>query len=182
MHNIRTKYKGFSLLELLIVISIIGILSGIIYVSFTAVRQLTRDDVRMTDLKQLQLAIETYRAQHGRYPLKGCDDATWSGHSPASANWGCQSDSYIQGLVPDFIPKLPIDPSGNQDNKGYFYRVNDHGTSYKLMVHNQVERKLITSYDQEFARCPRSFGSSFCGTDGPQPTTYAVYSIGAEDW
>jgi len=50
------KVSGFTLIELLVTISIIAILSSIIYASFNDARAQSRDKVRMADLKELQLA------------------------------------------------------------------------------------------------------------------------------
>jgi len=155
--------RGFSLIELLVVIAVVGILTGIAYASFSNARASARDDIRKSDLKQLQLAVEMYKAQNGSYPSAGTGgqcDGTFTGP-------GCYP--YIVGLTPDFIPVLPRDPNGNS----YQYRVNTSRNSYKIMVAG-VEVKFITSYDDEFASCPQSFDSGRCPTS-PHSNRYAVY-------
>src|SRR3990167_4452603 len=52
--------KGFTLIELLVVIAIIGILSSIVLASLNSARQKGRDARRVSDIKQLQLALELY--------------------------------------------------------------------------------------------------------------------------
>lgn len=186
--NVSNKKKsffvksGFSLIELIVVIAIVSILSGIVYASFGGARAAARDDVRKSDLKQLQLAVETYRAQNGQYPAAGCGTAT-------NSFTAVDCEDYILNLVPDFISKLPKDPSG----VSYQYRTD--GTSYKVLT-QEVEIKdfSITAdeyqsggamrnsfYMEEFARCPRADINSNnpCRTS-PPPThvvrdTYAVY-------
>jgi len=179
-YQIISSYRGFSLIELLIVVAIMGILSGIVYANFSQARASARDDTRKSDLKQLALALEMYRAQHGRYPDPGCTTRTWSGHSPVvNITWGCQEDIYIRGLAPEFIPNLPIDPRGKVADRGFFYRVNEDRTDYKVMVFGSVEEQKIDYFTDEFARCPQPGGG--CGST-VQRSTYAVYSRGAAQW
>ncbi len=63
-----TASNGFTLVELLIVIVIIGVLSAILMANFVGVRQRARDAQRKSDLRQIQSALELYRADVGSYP------------------------------------------------------------------------------------------------------------------
>jgi prepilin-type N-terminal cleavage/methylation domain-containing protein len=60
--------KGFTLIELLIVIAIMAILSGIVFASLGSSRAKARDGKRVSDIGQIQLALELYRESNGRYP------------------------------------------------------------------------------------------------------------------
>ncbi|MFA6272955.1 MAG: prepilin-type N-terminal cleavage/methylation domain-containing protein [Candidatus Paceibacterota bacterium] len=63
------KKNGFTLMELLVVIAIIGILSSIVIASMTSARQKARDTKRISDVKQLQLALALYAdANSNHYP------------------------------------------------------------------------------------------------------------------
>lgn len=176
--------KGFTLVELMVVISIIGILSAVVYANFSDARKVARDEIRKTDLKNLQLAIELFKAQNGRYP-DGCkgNDA-WSGGSNApGVGDACNAGvDYIVGLVPDYISELPEDPSNpTSGNIGYLYKSEGGlgaATAYKLMAHQTVEKVLIKSYDDEFARCPDGGGNcpvTFPSNNLGINNTYAVY-------
>lgn len=57
------KKKGFSLFELLIVISIVGILTAIVSVAYSGAQKKTRDARRVEDLKLIQTAAEQYYSQ-----------------------------------------------------------------------------------------------------------------------
>lgn len=59
---------GFTLVEILIVISIIGILSGIVIMSVGPVRMKGRDTQRISDLSSIRIALEIYKSQNGTYP------------------------------------------------------------------------------------------------------------------
>lgn len=182
MKILHKKIGGFTLVELMVTISVIGILSTIVYANFGSARASARDDIRKTDLTSLQLAIELYKAQNGEYPDRcPSGNGTWSGAVP-TGDYQCDSgNEYIVDLVPDFIAELPIDPrhTSNPANRGYLYTVTTVGgvnTEYKLMAFDVVEVKLITNYNQEFARCP-SGGTTYCPavlTDAVRKT-YAVY-------
>jgi prepilin-type N-terminal cleavage/methylation domain-containing protein len=191
--NIFAKIAGFTLVELIVVIAIIGILAGIVYANFGIARAVARDDARKVALKEVQLALDLYKAQHGSYPLMGCGNPVtptsrgsggiWSSThtSPARtiSNSTCNSNEYIVGLVSGgYISALPIEtiPSTNWIS-GYSY--SSDGTDYKLLIF--AERNFITSYDQDFARCPRQFTNNCTGVN-PTPDVYAVYSPGAASW
>lgn len=166
--------RGFTLIELLVVVAIIGILAAVLAASFSDARMNARDDARKANLKELQLAIELYKAQNGRYPQAGCGrGSNWTGNT----SYGNCAD-FIAGLVPEYTSELPVETANAGGSRGYIYRTNGPGTSYKLMAHITVESKRITSFDEEFARWPYAS----CGQSAPQATTYAVYSAGAECW
>lgn len=172
--------KGFTLIEVLVVVAIISILTAILVANYNEARKNSRDKVRMSDLKSLQLAVELYKAQYGQYPAQGCGTAgtQFAGPGPMTVTWASSCEEYISGLAPQFVPSLPKDPSQeNVSNTGYFYATDATRQSYKIMAALSVESKLITAFSDEFSRFPRD-----CGFGGPQPTVYAVYSAGAECW
>ncbi len=173
---------GFTLVELMVAISIIGILSAIVYANFGESRASARDSIRKADLKSLQIAIELYKAQNGVYPL-GCNGgtsgatATWSGNVNGTNACPGNSTEYIIGLVPDYIAALPVDPRAGSypagGNNGYLYGASSDQKQYKIMAANVVEVQQVTSYNDEFARCPQA-GSAGCPASVPK-SGYALY-------
>ena len=65
----RNHQKGFTLIELLVVIAIIGLLSTLAVVSFSGAQTRARDARRVSDIRQLQTAMESYNAQYGTYDI-----------------------------------------------------------------------------------------------------------------
>jgi prepilin-type N-terminal cleavage/methylation domain-containing protein len=76
--RLRQKQDGFTIIELLIVIIIIGVLTAFIVTTFADFRQKERNQERQKDIKALQVGIEGYYAQNGKYPtLKELNDTAW---------------------------------------------------------------------------------------------------------
>jgi type II secretion system protein G len=72
------KQSGFTIVELLIVIVVIGILAALVITTFTGIQQKARDTERQTDIKAIYGQVEAYYAQNGKYPtLANVNDATW---------------------------------------------------------------------------------------------------------
>src|SRR6056297_3352163 len=60
--------KGFTLIELLVVIAIIGLLATMSVVALSSAREKARDSRRLSDVKQIQTALEMYYSTAGQYP------------------------------------------------------------------------------------------------------------------
>jgi prepilin-type N-terminal cleavage/methylation domain-containing protein len=67
MHIFKDK-KGFTLIELMVVIAIIGILLGVIVSSISKNKEKARDNARITQMQQAQLALEEYKGINRQYP------------------------------------------------------------------------------------------------------------------
>ncbi len=174
--------RGFTLIEVMVVVAIIGILASVLFASFEEGRQQSRDKFRQAELKELQLAIELYKAQNGRYPAQGCGNPAagiWAGPGP-HPGWGETCNDYIIGLVPDYLPQLPRDPNKEDEfGLGYLYRTSPDQSSFKVIVHQSVESQLITSRSDEFSRFPAYCTEAYANL---RPTEYSVYSAGADCW
>ena len=68
MISLKKQNKGFTIVELLIVIVVIGILAGLVITTYNGIQQKARNTERTTDLKTFQSQLEAYYAQNGRYP------------------------------------------------------------------------------------------------------------------
>ncbi|MBP9852499.1 prepilin-type N-terminal cleavage/methylation domain-containing protein [Candidatus Saccharibacteria bacterium] len=76
----KNKSKGFTIVELLIVIIVIGILATLVIALFTSAKKKARDSQRQTDVVALQGYIEGFYAEEGKYPtLANINDSTWRG-------------------------------------------------------------------------------------------------------
>lgn len=77
----KSNQKGFTIVELLIVIVVIGILAALVITTFTGIQQKGRNTERTTDIKALHGQIEAFYAQNGYYPslddMNNVTSATW---------------------------------------------------------------------------------------------------------
>jgi len=74
--------KGFTLLELLVVIGIIGLLASIVVVNLTGARKRARDTKRIGDLRGIQTALEDYYGRYSKYPAGYIDALKTDGQLP----------------------------------------------------------------------------------------------------
>lgn len=145
------RTPGFSVIEILVVVSIITLLVAVLYATFSEGSAQARDAERKSDLRELQSAIELYKQENGTYPAGCRGPGTWSGQSGTS--YACPSgNQYIVGLAPKYIPALPTDPKLNGANSGYVYVTNNDQEVYKLMAKNTVESETVVIGD-EFQSC-----------------------------
>ena len=76
--SFKSNNKGFTIVELLIVIVVIGILAALVVTTFTGIQQRARNTERQTDIKAIHGQVEAYYAQNGRYPtLANLNDTTF---------------------------------------------------------------------------------------------------------
>lgn len=68
MTSNKLKQQGFTIVELLIVIVVIGILAALVITTFTGIQQKARDTERQTDIKAIHGQVEAYYASKGYYP------------------------------------------------------------------------------------------------------------------
>lgn len=90
--------KGFTLIELIVVMAIIATLLGIGFSSYTNSISKAHDAKRKSDLKQIQLALEKYKEVNGNYPRGG-----WYASTDPGTPW-------IPDLTSEYIKELPDDP------------------------------------------------------------------------
>ncbi len=72
----KKSVAGFSLLELLVAATIIGLLASIGLVSYTSANRRARDANRQSDLEQVRTALELYRSENPTYPASGWANLT----------------------------------------------------------------------------------------------------------
>lgn len=64
----KNRQKGFTIIEVLVVVAIIGILASMVLVGLGGARMQGRDTRRITDLSRIQSALEMHFTKNGRYP------------------------------------------------------------------------------------------------------------------
>jgi len=135
--------QGFTLIELLVVIAIIGILSSVVLASLNSARQKSRDARRISDIKQIQLALELYFDSNANYPTA------------------------TSALVPTYIATDPTDPTTGAI---YTYAALGSGavcSSYHLgaTLENTTHTVLNSDIDALAGTVCTGGGTAFAGTD-----------------
>lgn len=68
MISLKNKANGFTIVELIIVILVIAILTGIILATHSGIEVKTRNNTRQQDIQYIQAELTSYDSQNGHYP------------------------------------------------------------------------------------------------------------------
>lgn len=116
-HSPRTSSRcAFTLIEILVVISIISVLSTVGLYSYQASLRSARDSRRLADVEILRSALELYRNTNNVYP--------------ATLDIGCTSTTGITDGTTVYLPKNPRDPKCPTTT--YYYTQLSSGADYTL--------------------------------------------------
>lgn len=78
MISLKKRNQGFTIVELLIVIVVIGILAAIVVATYNGIQQKARNTKRQADMTSLQTQLEVFFQQNGYYPSLGdMNNASW---------------------------------------------------------------------------------------------------------
>jgi prepilin-type N-terminal cleavage/methylation domain-containing protein len=146
------RNRGFTLIEILVVIAILGILITAGFEAFTISLIKGRDSTRKGNLRAISSALELYYNDNGRYPvgdangsIVGCGGGTGSAPNPAPGV--CPINGAFQDANSTlYMASLPTDPVSSLK---YFY-VSASGTQFQIYTHlenNQDSTIFSTSYN-----------------------------------
>ena len=124
----KTFKKGFTLVELLIVMVILGILTTIVAASFRSSQEKARDTRRKSDLAAVADAVELYFNDTGEYPQ---DDG--SGNIDGFT-WG---EEFVDANGTVYMIKLPQEKTSAKSY--YYYSEPTNGTYTKYALFTRLE-------------------------------------------
>lgn len=170
MHT-RKSFSGFTIVELLIVIVVIGILAALVMNTFAGVQQRARDTQRVVDAKNMVTALKLYYGDNSQYPLTTAE--------PGVAAWEASTDTpgtFLQELVSNgYMQKVPVDPINDSTNLYKYYR---YGPGEYGCDPDRGEYFVIEITDMESSGNPYKDSPGWvCPDRGWQPE--ADYVIGA---
>ncbi len=152
---------GFTIIEMLVVIGIIGLIAGMTLVAVSSARAKARDAQRMSNFEEIQKSLEFYFTENEKYP--------------AGEEGGiCMKD--LEGLQVALVPwlaPLPDEPLLESGHQCYAYFSDAEGTGYKIMCdlekHPEREANDCGIYSDRY---------ELCDIDG----TFAAATFGGEFW
>lgn len=115
------KTLGFTLIEVLVVISIIGVLIGLSVFGLMNTRESARNTKRKSDLEQIRAGLELFKSDCDTYPL-GLPTAG----DPLNGN-GSRDTCLVTNQYMSSVPGDPIATTG----RVYYYSSPD-GVTYRL--------------------------------------------------
>ncbi len=148
--DVNRASSGFTIVELLIVIVVIGILAAITIVAYSNIQQRARDSVRAQDLSSIKQALLLYNTDHGGVLAT----STYGGNGPGG--WNLSSmPSWLSFINSSTYGRMPVDPvntgivdPGSNYELTYFYYCYATASPYVTLgyytetAHTQVTMKI----------------------------------------
>lgn len=133
------KQRGFTLIELMVVISIIGLLASVVLASLDDARAQAKDALRVSDMNTIRQVLEMFYNDHNRYPGE-LDGVSNSGQMIGVGN-------EIDAALQPYIKKVPRDPAhdaGTDERPAagslYFYAYDpEHIIATDVCISTQAE-------------------------------------------
>ena len=114
----RTQTGGYTLIELLVAVSIAVLLSSIVTVSISAIRKSSRDTQRIQHMQEIQTALKLYHQDFGKYP----DEES----TPGKSGWEYSNEensTFISELVGSgYLETEIVDPTNDDQHSYRYYR------------------------------------------------------------
>ena len=136
----KYRYKGFTLLEILLTITLIGILAAIILIAINPNRQLAqvRDLDRQKDITDISQAMQLYNVKNrGEYP-SGIEIGVYKEICGEEIDINCVD---LNILIPNYINEIPKDPNGNN----YLIGINPDNNSISFLADNAEQREVAVN-------------------------------------
>lgn len=149
------RIRGFTLVELLVVVSIIGILASVVTVNANSARRQSRDAKRKADIQNIAGALELYRATNRMYPNP-------SPAAGAVSSYSSQVGSPFRNALSTYTSDIPSDPGAYS----YTYTPGTNGARFVL------DARLESTSETAAFPCPTSqsdqvfFTTGICGVSG----------------
>ena len=177
MNKLSKTRRGFTVVELLVVIVVIGILTSITMISYSTYQRRTQIATAQNDLKAINNALEKYYSKNGAYPIST---------PPNGSSWtqrAANGEAFIPGLAPDYIKIVNDVGFGDKsDASSNTFAYRSDGRDYKLLRLAEAGKSFD---DTELKTIGEEMQDT--GGDSPRWTTtakraYGYWTPGAAAW
>lgn len=166
------QVQGFTIIEFMMSIALLGIILGFVYVQKTYSKNNALFDKRNTDLKEYRQGLQSYYARFEKYPTTS---GTWYSTGICVA----QSSNVTSNFIPDiagYIANISRDPGGTTDCiEGPMYMYKSNGYDYKIIVYNaKNDVNTLVKKNPDMIDPARPATSS--------TPSFGIWTIGAIKW
>jgi prepilin-type N-terminal cleavage/methylation domain-containing protein len=179
---------GFTLVEILVVISIIVVLFGVVVTSSAAVQREARDGQRQTDLRKIQGALQQYYTDHGFYPssvsyvaLGIPVDRSMILDNLSVLQTGITHCSGVAGACDAtkiYLRNIPLEPASVNNITFNHYCYQSWTNSSLASNCDNSSSASSCQYFRVYAALERPTGVSYNCDDSTGPHTYPNYFVG----
>ena len=155
----KNKRKGFTLIEMLVVIALISILAGVVIsvINIPKIQARSRDSKRIGDIKMIQAALERYFSDNRKHPVS----ISWKNVQDIS-----ELLSYINPIPAD--TGEPISDTSQRcygsPTREYKYGTNSSGGGYVLVATMELTESASSSKCSSIPNCAPSKGFPCSGS------------------
>ena len=179
------KQAGFTMIELLVVISIIGVLAVAVLASINPIEQINKgSDTRVrSDAAQMANAIDRYFAVHEEFPWNTQDPTTYPNFYDAFehllADWGGASDVWVDLLTTTAEVKQGFVNRVRDDARTYLFKTGGTAVDSTASVYVCFQPRSKAFQQEAISRCAGTLETEFpaataCANAPYTPTTAYV--------
>lgn len=125
MINYLKIKRGFTLIEMLVVVSLIGVLTTLVAANLNSARERARDTQRKSDLRNLETSLRLFYQDYQKFPdassgvIVGCGTGGGSACPSSDGSWTADSNVYMSKFPGDPLPDQTYKYSVGSDNETY---------------------------------------------------------------
>ncbi len=132
--------RGFTLIEVAVIIAVLAIIATVVLVAFTQVQADARDAARKNGGIALATALRKYHDDKGEYP-NVC---------PGGVNVECSASTYLaSSLVPNYLSAIPTQPANAGGDTTYRYIRGTSPDSFGILIETEVNWGCIIGDDPD---------------------------------